>query len=1513
MNQPRSFVLKKETFIAIVAEKPSVARDIASVLGASTRVGGGKKKGSQGTHLSGNGYLVTWALGHLAHLAEPHEMDPQWKRWRRQYLPMLPTDWPLVAAERTRDQYEVVRSILKKRDVKEIICATDAGREGELIFRYIYELAGCRKPVRRLWISSLTPDAIRRGFKNLREGREFDALSAAAKGRSRADWLVGMNLSRAYSLARDETLSVGRVQTPTLAMVVERELKIRNFVPEDYKEVVATFRPRSNETTASKEQPKETALSSNAGQENNSYRGTWFRGAKPSSEAKRLKVDAATGSSGEQSKSSEEAEAIVQRARTGQARVASIRRDSKRMAPPLLYDLTELQRHANRLYGYSAERTLKLAQALYERRKLITYPRTDSRYISKEIAATLPDVVRAIEAPYRQQLAEGTGSRPLGRRFVDEARVTDHHAIIPTTTPPQRVSLEPDEQRIYDLVCRRLLSAWHDDHVWAVTTVITEIHTNPSTDLTAGPMNSKTASDQKIIDRYHSTGTQVTQVGWKVLDIVTSKKSKKDQKDPAQSGTLAKAGSALKAKGSTAPTFGDGESQVFPPGLTQGQPQDVLDAQAIDKQTRPPKRLTDATLLTAMETAGKTLDDKELSEAMRESGLGTPATRAEMIETLLRRTYMLRKGKFLEATEKGIQLIETVHPQVKSPEMTGRWEAQLKAIQRGEGQLDAFMKGIERYVSETVAEIFSGTNRPQASPRAPHSEPIGAVDSSEQLDPFDQFEENISFEELSTSRPEAPPTISAAPKGLQRSPPKNDSRDAGQDLKSIQRESSKLEGSGSGSSPTHESSQPAIEANNFKPVVQRTPTPKEKLPDLLRQTFGHPEFRPYQEEVCGVVREGRDTLLVMPTGAGKSLCYQLPGLARAGTTLVISPLIALMEDQVAKLQAIGLRAERIHSGRDRLSSRSACNAYIEGTLDYLYIAPERLSVPGFGAWLAKRKPALIAVDEAHCISQWGHDFRPDYRRLGEHLPQLRPAPVIALTATATPQVQDDIVSQLNLNDARRFIHGFRRTNIGIEAIEMSKPARRDAARGILEAPGRRPAIVYAPTRKEAVALSEELNAAFPAAAYHAGMTTANRERVQNAFISGELEVIVATIAFGMGVDKANVRTVIHVALPGSIENYYQEIGRVGRDGKPSRAFLLHGFADRRTHAWFHERDYPEPSILESVYKALDKVPRTREEVMNRLDMEPDEYQKALEKLWIHGGALVDPEENVTRGSKDWKKPYIAQRDHRSFQLEQIVMFSRSHNCRMCQLVQHFGDQHDSGKPCGICDVCAPMDCVSAKGEQPTAAELTACRKILDELLQWDGRSTGQLHKASCESAGFDRGAFERLLGGLARAGLVKVKEDSFEKDGRTICFQRAFLEPEGKKTGVTGYVLKDKILLPPTASLPVGMKRGTRTSSKPAKVKRKTPRASKAKQRKELGAALDAPEHLVAALKTWRLSEARRRKIPAFRILTDRALLAVAAAGPTNEENLLAVPGIGPSLVKNHGPRVLQIVKRQGH
>ncbi len=1241
--------------IAVVAEKPSVAQDIAKVLGARQRAVG---------YLHGNGYVVTWAIGHLVRLAEPDEIHPEWKRWRREALPMLPQGWPLRVSDSTRAQFEIVQRILNDEAIERVVCATDAGREGELIFRYVYEAADCRKPFSRLWISSLTPDAIRQGFQRLRDGHEFDPLAAAARGRSQADWLVGMNLSRAYTLAcgvyGDEALSVGRVQTPTLAMVVERDLAIRAFVPEDYQEVIATFTPAAAPIAGE-------GLAEQAAH----YQGVWFRGERPDAKAKRLPADG------------QEAKKIIARAQRGQAVIESRTAETRRAPPPLFYDLTELQRHANRLYGFSAQTTLDIAQKLYEQHKLISYPRTDSRHLSQSVAGTLGAVVAAIEEPYREWLAAGTGQRPLSSRCIDDSKVTDHHAIIPTPISARSV-LTADERKIYDLICRRLLMAWHEDHLWAVTTLITAIHAAP-----AG--KGKAASETPLIDRYHSSGTAVEQVGWKILEI--------SAQNPPQP-PVAKGGSLkgeeippkTKRKSKTAAEKSTDEAeQTLPLGLTVGQAQQVLEARAVAKQTRPPPRLTEATLLTAMETAGKTLDDKELSAAMKERGLGTPATRADTIETLLKRHYVTRDGKALNATERGIRLIEQVQPPIKSPQMTGEWEAFLKRIQRGEADLPRFMAEIADFVHQAVAQAFT------------------------------------------LARPAPPPQALAL----------------------------------------------AVET-----APRREPVALDRLLELLQSVFRLSAFRPHQEQVCRTVTEGHDVLLVMPTGAGKSLCFQLPGIARAGTTLVVSPLIALMEDQVAKLCELGLRAERIHSGRDRAASRQACVDYLSGQLDYLFIAPERLRVPGFPEMLGKRKPALIAVDEAHCISQWGHDFRPDYRMLGQYLPLLRPAPVIALTATATLLVQDDIVAQLSLNAATRYIHGFRRPNLAVETVETKRGLdRHEAVRRILADPNRRPAIVYAPTRKETDALALELGAAYPTAAYHAGMNPQERDRVQGLFSAGRLQVIVATIAFGMGIDKPDIRTVIHAALPGSIEGYYQEIGRAGRDGQPARAILLYSYADLLTHQYFHQRSYPPSGVLARIFAALNADFQSKILLRDWLGVEPDEFDAAVDKLLVHGGAQRDIEGNLCQGKADWQAPYERQSAHKLGEPQRMLEFAdQATGCRMVRLIRHFGDQDDN-QPCGICDVCAP---------QATAARHTRLLKPLESqwalqtlavLQQRDGQTPRQLCECVLGGAEHRRG-FERLLEAMAGAGLVELQEDAFTKDGKVIVFRRAYLTEAGRQAGM---------------------------------------------------------------------------------------------------------------------------------
>jgi RecQ family ATP-dependent DNA helicase len=681
------------------------------------------------------------------------------------------------------------------------------------------------------------------------------------------------------------------------------------------------------------------------------------------------------------------------------------------------------------------------------------------------------------------------------------------------------------------------------------------------------------------------------------------------------------------------------------------------------------------------------------------------------------------------------------------------------------------------------------------------------------------------------------------------------------------------------------------------------PVNPDKLIELLRSVFGFSGFRANQEAVCRAAIAGRDLLLVMPTGFGKSLCYQLPAIALGGTALVISPLIALMEDQAAKLMALGLSVGRIHSGLDRAQARQTCVDYLQGSLQFLFIAPERLRVPGFGEMLAKRKPSLIAIDEAHCISQWGHDFRPDYRMIGQYLPALRPAPVVALTATATPAVQADILEQLGMIKPAKFIHGFRRSNLAIEVVELSMPERTAAICGLLADPVRRPAIVYATSRKQAEKLAEELAHKIPAAAYHAGLDGETRERVQTAFQTGELEVVVATIAFGMGIDKANIRTVIHAGLPATLEGYYQEIGRAGRDGAPSRTFLMHSYADQRTHDFFMTRDYPPVDHLQQVFRALGEEPQPVEELRAASELGEEDFDRALEKLEIHGGALVDFGGNVTVGGMAWKKSYTVQAQFRAEQFEKVLRFTTSTECRMAALVRHFGDVEDANQSCGICDVCDPGGAVLRLFRRPTAYELGVAQAIADELRAVDYKATGTLQR-NLDSAGrMSRDEFDALLDAMVRAGLIEIEEAEFEKDGKSIRYRKVRLTEAGLEMRATRPV---ELLLSDGVVEAFGGKASARPRKATARAGASKAASTKAAETAPVKLSVEG-EALAARLKEWRSAEAKRQKVPAYMVLNDRTLTAVAQERPANPKQLLEVSGMGPSKVERFGEAILEL------
>ncbi|MCL2851801.1 MAG: DNA topoisomerase III [Defluviitaleaceae bacterium] len=616
----------------ILAEKPSVARDIARVLGVR-----GKGEG----YLSGGDYIITWAIGHLVTLAEPEQYDPAYKKWRSDALPIIPEEIRLVPIAKTKPQLGVIKKLFNQSDVTAIICATDSGREGELIFRYIYDLLGSSKPVKRLWISSMTDDAIREGFSSLKDGSFYDNLAASAKCRSHADWLVGINASRAFTLKYNVLLSVGRVQTPTLALLVAKQKEIDEFVPQEYFEVTANF---------------ETELKQE-------YFGTYFETTvgEDGVKTRQTRLDS-------RERANEVADAVSGRP----AVISDLTTEEKRQPPPLLYDLTELQREANRRFGYSAQKTLDIAQALYEKRKLITYPRTDSRYLSSDMKPKLPEILRKLSkaeeyAGYAAPLADTQLS--VGKRIVDDTKISDHHAIIPTASTPKLQALGADERHIYDLVARRFIQVFYPNYIYEVTTVITSI-----------PCDGTSYS-------FVSKGKVVIQEGWTALN-------------PPQAA-------AKKAKSKTGPEDEEGEQAL--PALSQDESVCCTAAKAVQKRTQPPKPYTEATLLSAMEHAGRFVDDEELRERLKESGLGTPATRAATIERLIDVGYVVRSGKTLTPTEKGQKLIAAVPPELKTPETTGKWEKGLTSIARGTLGSERFMQSIGRYVNYIV-DFTRGTD-----------------------------------------------------------------------------------------------------------------------------------------------------------------------------------------------------------------------------------------------------------------------------------------------------------------------------------------------------------------------------------------------------------------------------------------------------------------------------------------------------------------------------------------------------------------------------------------------------------------------------------------------------------------------------------------------------------------------------------------------------------------------------------------------------------------------------------
>jgi DNA topoisomerase III len=614
----------------VIAEKPSVGRDLARVLPGPFA----KQEG----WLEGPGHVITWAVGHLVQLAEPDEYEAKYKRWRMPDLPIVPTKFKLVVRdERSRKQMSVVTAQLGREDVSSVVNACDAGREGELIFAYLYEKAKASKPVQRLWLNSMTTAAMKSAFEALRPAEDYALLEQAARSRSEADWIVGMNATRAASIrlksSFDGAVSLGRVQTPTLAIVARREEEIKAFVPEPYWLVDATFDPGPLDGD-----PRV-------------YEGRFHVGAKP-----RLATE-------------QEALAIVEACQGKQGTITKLDKKEQRERAPMLYDLTSLQRDANTRYGFSARRTLAAAQRLYEEHKALTYPRTNSRYLTTDMVEEIKPTAELVggQKEYATAAAYVTGLDVLPlARVVNNEKVTDHHAIIPTKAEHAVDRMGDDDKRVYDMVVRRFLAVFHPEAVFENTRVETTV-------LPAGG----------------DAGGCVFRTRGKLLLV------------PGWRGVYGQMPSEAKS----AAEEDEGTDQQLPK-LEQGEQVQTLEIASEHKETKPPRRYSDASLLGAMETAGKLVDEEETREAMKDSGIGTPATRAAIIERLIQVGYIEREARSLVATDKGLNVIRLLGEHaLTSPDMTGQWEHRLDKIERGEDSRKKFMGDIAGFAEMTVKEL----------------------------------------------------------------------------------------------------------------------------------------------------------------------------------------------------------------------------------------------------------------------------------------------------------------------------------------------------------------------------------------------------------------------------------------------------------------------------------------------------------------------------------------------------------------------------------------------------------------------------------------------------------------------------------------------------------------------------------------------------------------------------------------------------------------------------------------
>ena len=636
--------------VVCIAEKPSVAREIANVLGAKTQKDG---------YLEGNGYQVTWTFGHLCELKEPHEYTPMWKSWSLGQLPMIPPRFgiKLKQDKGVEKQFHIIEGLMQKAD--EIINCGDAGQEGELIQRWVMQKAGARCPVKRLWVNSLTEEAIREGFQTLKDQSAYQGLYEAGLMRAIGDWLLGMNATRLYTqkyaAGKRQVLSVGRVQTPTLALVVARQREIDNFVPRQswvlstlYRDTKFNAIERDEEAEA--EDAAAVAAAAEKGKKQKS-KGIIYKPLEYATEA--------------------EGNSVLDLIKEKPFTVLSVEKKKGTEAPPRLYDLTGLQVDCNKKLGLSAEQTLSIIQSLYEK-KVTTYPRVDTTFLPDDVYAKCPQTMNGLYqtkfagvAPYADLIRPLGGGKPLrkSKKVFDNSKVTDHHAIIPTGLIPQ--GLPELEQKVFDLVARAFIAAFYDDCKFETTTVMGEV---------------KPSGDKQIL--FRTTGKVIIEEGWRV---VFKKKVETSEEDSEQASL---------------PVFEKGESGPHIPSLSE-------------KWTTPPKPYTDATLLRAMETAGKTVEDEELRDALKENGIGRPSTRAAIIETLIRRHYIRRERSSLHPTQTGFELIDLIHEELlKSAELTGRWEKKLRQIERHEYEARTFLDELKQMVSDIVLAVLREKKSP---------------------------------------------------------------------------------------------------------------------------------------------------------------------------------------------------------------------------------------------------------------------------------------------------------------------------------------------------------------------------------------------------------------------------------------------------------------------------------------------------------------------------------------------------------------------------------------------------------------------------------------------------------------------------------------------------------------------------------------------------------------------------------------------------------------------------------